>query len=129
MFSTRQAHRFANHAVMKSLKTVCRPKDNEMSLRDNLKKLLLECIEEYAEMSEEEVVIEEDSRLLGSSGMLDSLGLVTILTSFEAEINETLDLDIILANEQAMSMKNSPFRTPNTLIDYAVVLVQKEQAA
>ena len=97
-------------------------------MREKLKDLLMECIADYADQSGEDLDIREDSRLLGSHAMLDSLGLVTLIAAFEAEINDELDLDILLADERAMSMKRSPFRTPAALIDYAVMLVEEEQS-
>ncbi len=60
----------------------------------------------------------QDTVLYGKGGQLDSLSLVNLIVSIENLIEEKYDKDIILADEKAMSLKNSPFRTIKTLSDY-----------
>ncbi len=95
-----------------------------MALRDELKIWLLDCIDAHAEAA---AAIDEHTRLLGREARVDSLGLVAILASFEAEINDGLDLDLALADERAMSMTRSPFRTVGALLDYAETRVNEER--
>lgn len=54
--------------------------------------------------------------LFGEGGVLDSMALVHLIADIEEAINERLGKPLILADERAMSARNSPFRTPETLI-------------
>tara|TARA_B100001971_G_C18137956_1_gene508708 strand:+ start:404 stop:706 length:303 start_codon:yes stop_codon:yes gene_type:complete len=64
--------------------------------------------------------------LFGKKGSLDSLGLINLVVAIEQNIGDTFDTSIVLANEEAMSKKNSPFRTIGTLADYIGELLEKE---
>ncbi|PCJ22157.1 MAG: hypothetical protein COB04_01215 [Gammaproteobacteria bacterium] len=64
----------------------------------------------------------ESTRLLG---VLDSLGVVFLLTELEERLSDQLGVDIVLADERAMSQKTSPFRRVNTLIKYVNLLVDE----
>jgi len=64
--------------------------------------------------------------LFGQGGKLDSLGLVNLIVAVEAMVEDELDVTITLADEKAMSMKNSPFRTIQTLADYINLLIERE---
>lgn len=60
----------------------------------------------------------EDTVLYGSSGALDSLGLVNVIVVVEQQIEKEFGVIITLADEKALSQKNSPFRTIGTLAEY-----------
>ena len=96
-----------------------------MTPRDKLRPLLLESIRDYAAQTGLPINTTDDMRLLGRDALLDSLGLVTILASFEADINDTFGTEIVLADERAMSMERSPFRTVSSLVDYACTLLDE----
>ena len=53
------------------------------------------------------------------------MGLVTFLVDLEQKIEDEFDLDITIADEKAMSLKNSPFRTVSTLKEYIETLLEK----
>lgn len=59
-----------------------------------------------------------DSRLYGAGGLLDSLGLVRLIADIEEEIYQKTNQTITLADEKAMSQKNSPFKSIISLSDY-----------
>ena len=67
----------------------------------------------------------EDTALLGRGSVLDSLALVNLLLDIEQTVNEQLGSSITLANEQALSMRQSPFRTVRTLADYVTSLASE----
>ena len=67
-----------------------------------------------------------DENIFGNNGKLDSLGLVNLIVAIEGAIDTELDKSIIIANEKAMSMKNSPFRTVGTLSDFIEELIENE---
>ena len=61
----------------------------------------------------------ESFRLLGPQSVLDSMELVSLIVSVEAELKE-FDSSINLVSDSAMSQSISPFRTPNSLADYVI---------
>ena len=70
-----------------------------------------------------------DLVLLGSSGKLDSLGLVNLIVGVEEKIEDDLGFTISLADEKAMSQQVSPFKTVRTLADYITVLLSETSNA
>jgi D-alanine--poly(phosphoribitol) ligase subunit 2 len=70
-----------------------------------------------------EAHVEETTTLFGDEGILDSLGLVTVVLELEERVNATLTIPISIADERAISQRNSPFRTVGTLADYTWTLV------
>lgn len=49
---------------------------------------------------------------------IDSISLVTLISLVEDAIEDEFDVQIIIADEKAMSQKNSPFLTVGTLTAY-----------
>jgi acyl carrier protein len=70
----------------------------------------------------------DDTTLYGREGVLDSLALVTLLSSLEEGIEDTFGLSFTLADERAMSQTRSPFRTIGSLTDYVMLLIQEHNA-
>ena len=70
-----------------------------------------------------------DTRLLGSQSVLDSLHLVSLLIMIEREVEDTIGVTLTLADERALSMKESPFRTIQALASYIEVLISEAQNA
>jgi acyl carrier protein len=68
-----------------------------------------------------------DTRLLGSQSALDSLHLVSLLITIEREVQDAIGVTLTLADERALSMKESPFRTIESLANYIEVLVSEAQ--
>ncbi|MDM8549328.1 hypothetical protein QUF72_04585 [Desulfobacterales bacterium HSG2] len=60
----------------------------------------------------------------GDDGVLTSIGLVTLIVAVEQAVEDAFETPVILANEKAMSMKNSPFRTIGSLADYIIALLK-----
>src|SRR5262245_35530232 len=63
--------------------------------------------------------------LFGTEGKLDSMGLVTLIVSIEQRVADDLGVAITLADEKAMSQRNSPFRSVEALTDYIDQQVQE----
>ncbi len=61
--------------------------------------------------------------LYGSEGPLDSLALVSLIVGVEQTVQDEFNVTVGLADERAMSRKSSPFKTVDTLADYAVGLL------
>ena len=70
--------------------------------------------------------VDESTVLFGREGIFDSLGLVSLIVDVEQKI-EDLGISIILGDERAVSQKRSPFRTVQSLADYACQLIQEQQ--
>lgn len=96
-----------------------------MQVRDQLETMLRETVCEYAEDAGLDINADGDTRLLGADAVVDSLGLVMVVTAFEAKVNDAFDAQIVLADERAMSMNKSPFRSLSVLADYAADLLKE----
>jgi acyl carrier protein len=70
-----------------------------------------------------------ETRLLGPESVLDSMHLVTLIVTIEREIQEAFGVALTLADERALSMKSSPFRSIQSLADYASGLIKKSPDA
>lgn len=66
-----------------------------------------------------------DAVLFGGSGILDSLGLVQLIITTEQEIQEEFGAGFALADEKAMSQRNSPFQSISSLSDYITGLLDE----
>lgn len=58
---------------------------------------------------------QSDSLLYGEGGALDSMALVNLIADLEEAIAEKYGASIVLADEKAMSAKNSPYRSVTSL--------------
>lgn len=58
------------------------------------------------------------SQLIGQNSRLDSVDLVTLLLGVEEQLEDELEISFVVANEKALSLKNSPFRSVETLTAY-----------
>jgi D-alanine--poly(phosphoribitol) ligase subunit 2 len=98
-------------------------------MKDFAIKIIYTCIDELNEDLEEGEKIEKASSsvLFGSGSMLDSMSLVNLITAIEELIEDDKGVYLTLADENAMSMTNSPFKTVETLADYIVQLLAKEE--
>ncbi len=60
-----------------------------------------------------------DTQLFGPSGVLDSLGLVSVVVELEQALTDRVGRNVSLMNDRAMSQTRSPFRTVRSLAEYA----------
>ena len=81
-------------------------------------------IDTARELGEDEIgvsaALTEDTILFGKEGVLDSMGLVTLIIAVEQAIEDKYDKAAGLADEKAMSQARSPYRSVATLAQYAV---------
>jgi acyl carrier protein len=59
------------------------------------------------------------TQLFGERGLLDSVGLVSLVVAVEQELADELGIDVGLADERALSQRTSPYRTVASLAEYA----------
>lgn len=84
-------------------------------------------VENLRELNGSQVKLPEklgsETPLFGQDGILDSLALVSLVVSMEQAIEDRFGVSVSLADEKAMSQKNSPYRTIGSLADYASRLI------
>lgn len=56
-----------------------------------------------------------DTRVFGGDDGIDSLTLVTLIVQLEQAVSQKFGKHVTLADEKAMSARNSPFRTVGAL--------------
>ncbi len=67
---------------------------------------------------EDPIKINGKEVLYGEGGKLDSIALVTLVTSVEEEVLNKLGLNITLANPKALSPHHGPFHNVDSLKEY-----------
>ncbi|MDP1725470.1 MAG: acyl carrier protein [Bacteroidota bacterium] len=103
---------------------------NKMLQREKIKEIVLNTIKEFqVELDDDNFNLNEGetTRLFGGGASLDSLSLVRLIIQIEEAIEEHLNISIVLASEQAMSRRTSPFSRISYLIDYIYELVNTQQ--
>jgi acyl carrier protein len=61
-----------------------------------------------------------ETPLFGPDGILDSMGLVSLIVALEQALEREHTISVSLADEHALSQRRSPYRTVGTLAAYAV---------
>ncbi len=99
-----------------------------MTAKNKIIHALFAAIDELNEIRPSDQALEKSSEtvLFGAGGQLDSIGLVTFLVSAERNIAEIVGHPVTIADERAMSQRNSPFRTIDSLAEYIVSLLAEE---
>ena len=89
-------------------------------MKDKIIKIIETTVKEYSEQTQNNLIANPniDTVLFGQNAAIDSIGLVTIIVTTEQRIEEEFGESITLADERAMSQKNSPFLTIGTLSKY-----------
>jgi len=82
-----------------------------------LNNIITDSLKEMDIMSSSEIIDSETELFNGKHG-LDSLGLVTLLINIEQKIETEYGASITIADEKAMSQKNSPFKTIGSLVAF-----------
>jgi acyl carrier protein len=62
--------------------------------------------------------LDRDTPIFGLNGLLDSIGVVTLMVDLEQNLSDRLSLAVRIADDRAMSQRSSPFRTVGTLTDF-----------
>ncbi len=93
-----------------------------MPNRTAIEALILESVQMLAEDFELDAlkIPNTDSALYGEGGALDSMALVNLIADIEEALAEKFNISIALADEKAMSAKNSPYRSISSLTDAVI---------
>ena len=96
---------------------------------DNIYKSIYKSIDEVnSQMSKEEQLIKSpDTVLYGESSSIDSIGLINIIVTVEQNIEDDFEKSITLADQKAMSQKQSPFKTVESLAKYIQILFEEKK--
>ena len=98
-------------------------------MKQKIEKIIIEALIELNEELENEQLknLTKDTKLYGGNAALDSLALVSLITDLEERISDEFDVDIVLADEKAMSQRTSPFRNVESLTLYIANLLAEEK--
>jgi acetyltransferase-like isoleucine patch superfamily enzyme/acyl carrier protein len=77
--------------------------------------------------SDRQVIKAPETRLVGSQSVVDSMQLVNLIVAIEREVEDAFGVAVTLADERALSMKASPFRSIQSLAEYICTLVSTHQ--
>lgn len=96
-----------------------------MKTKNEIIDIIFKSIDEINEQNGTNILKNLDTKLFGKESDLDSFGLVNLIVSIEENINYNFNVSISIADEKAMSQKNSPFKSVNTLADYTTELINE----
>ena len=82
-----------------------------------IKNIILSAIKDYFEINGIKENASDDTVLFGINSSFDSLGFVNIIVDIENRLKEE-QYDVTLTSEKAMSRKNSPFKSVQSLADF-----------
>lgn len=99
-----------------------------MELKDVVD-IVVDCLKDSVDETDDENKINaiqdanEKTRLFSRDGILDSMGVVILLTDLEDKLDEDYGIVVSLADDSAMSRARSPFRTVKSLAKYILEIV------
>ena len=70
-----------------------------------------------------------DTALFGTAGNLDSLGLISLVTTVEQKIEEDFGMTVTLLDDIDTLEEENPFETIRTLSDYVASILEKKKSA
>lgn len=96
----------------------------------DVRQLIYAAIDEvnYDLEESEKIAKTGETQLFGTGDSLDSLQLVNLITIIEQKLEEETGEFISLADERAMSMEESPFKTVASLEQYITSLLNERNA-
>ena len=94
---------------------------------NQIKEIIFKSIKELNENLDEDqqLQLSTDTVLLGKDSNIDSITLVNLIVTIEESLEDNLNVSVTLADEKALSQKNSPFLTIQTLLDYIALLIKE----
>ena len=97
-------------------------------MKQKIEKIIIGVLQDINDDIESDILENptKETKLFGEDGALDSLALVSMITDLEEEIHDEFEKDVILADEKAMSQRNSPFNTVESLTDYIDMLINEQ---
>ena len=98
-------------------------------MKEKIQKIILDSLKEFNEEKAKDEVLEisNDTVLLDVNGKIDSLDFVTLIVIIENNIFNKIGKNIIIVSEKEFSKKYSPFKNVETLTEFIVELLEKEE--
>ena len=95
-------------------------------MHDKAVGLVKAAVEELNEELEYESLnnISDTTPIFGGDDGIDSLSLVRLVVELEGSVEQQLGVHVALADEKAMSMRNSPYRSVGSLVELIVAQVE-----
>ncbi len=90
-------------------------------MQDDILDIVKEAIEELNEDLDYEILedVNDATPLFdGSDDSIDSLSLVSLITDIEKRLKKELGKPVVLADESAMAMEESPYRNVGALLSF-----------
>lgn len=89
-------------------------------MEEKIKNIIIKALQNLAEELENKNLTHpnDTTKIYGIDGNLDSLALVSFITDLEEMIDAEFGKNITLADEKAMSSRNSPFKDVASLTQY-----------
>ena len=99
-----------------------------MTKNEKAMQAVMEAVDELNEQIPKEQKLKKsaDTALFGSGGSLDSLGLVSLVTTVEQKIEEKFGITATIFDDITALENNNPFRTIGSLSDYIVSILEKK---
>lgn len=94
---------------------------------EKVMQVVMEAIDELNEQLPKEQKLKKsaDTALFGSGGSLDSLGLVSLVTTLEQKIEEKFGITATIFEDITALENSNPFRTVGSLADYVASILEK----
>lgn len=91
-----------------------------MEKQEKIIAVVFQAIDKVNQQLPDEEKIEKslNEQLIGPASKLDSLGIINFIVAVEEGLQETFASTMTLANENALSPTNSPFKSVRSLVDY-----------
>ena len=92
--------------------------------------LVMDCTRDVAQEQDIPLPAPPDAStaLFGEGGIFDSMALVSLIVAVEQKIQEDSGRAIALADERALSQRNSPYRTVGALAEYAAARLAEQSS-
>ena len=85
--------------------------------KNQINQIVFTVIEDYCSFNGLQVELTNDTPLIGSNRILDSMGLVNVIVDIETAFLDE-DVELSLTSEAAMSGRISPFRSVGSLCNF-----------
>jgi D-alanine--poly(phosphoribitol) ligase subunit 2 len=96
-------------------------------MQQELVELILEIARDLGQEEEWQTGdLSADTTLYGRDGVLDSMGLVSLVIAVEQAIEDRYEKSVGLADEKAMSQSRSPYRSVARLAEYAASQLEEQ---
>lgn len=91
--------------------------------------IVTDCLKQLNEVWEKSQFneITPDTFIYGKLGAIDSMELIALLSDIEGRISDEHDINIVIADERALSETRSPFKTVQSLAAFIDLLVLHKQ--